>query len=798
MALALCFGTQVASAQSTMSDQQVLDYAKNGLASGKSQKQVATELAARGVTRAQAERVKDLYERQQGNAVTVHASNTEATSSRAHVVSGNENSAEEVDPLSTPDSGTELKTVETSDAIFGRGLFSGGSLNFAPSENMATPLNYTLGPGDEVIIDLFGHNQTTLRQTISPEGNITVDVLGPIYLNGMTLEQANSFLKKKLAAIYAGLNRKGSTDIRLTLGRIRTIQVNIMGEVAHPGTYNISSLSTLFHALYRAGGIVGNGTMRNIIVTRNGRTIAHSDLYEFIMNGTRNGDVSLKEGDVIMVKPYSIMVNLKGKVKRPMKFELKEGETLKTLINYAAGFAQGAYTKNITVVRQNGRQYEVCSVDEFDFSSFRMQDGDEIEVGELLSRFENRIKVEGAVYKAGMYQLGNVTTVRGLVEKADGLLPEAFTSRAVLHRERPDRSLEVLSVDLKGILDGTSPDVALRNNDVLYIPSIYDLKELGSVTISGEVIKPGTFPYADNTTIEDLIILAGGLTRAASLARVDVSRRIIDPKSKKSSKKLMETFSFSVKDGFVIDGQQGFVLQPYDIVTVRRSPGYQEPQYASISGEANFQGSFPMEEKGMRLSQLVEMAGGLTDDAWVKGARLVRTMTGSERQRLLEAAEAMEAAAKRDSVDYSTLNLGNTYYIGIDLDKALANPGSDHDVVLRNGDRLEVPLYSNVVSIAGAVIQPNTVTYDSHKKAGWYIENAGGFSDTARKRHIYAMEMNGHIRKLKKSSKVNPGSQILVPRKGKRHTNLANILGIATTSASMATMLGTLYNIIKK
>lgn len=816
IALLFAIGICATYAQGTMTDKQVLEYAKKAMKSGKDQNAIVKELAAKGVTRQQAERVKKLYEEEQKKIDQEEAdknskkdnkdknkrNNTTRGNARNVRSSGNNNYN---DNMRSEDDEYDEEYIyqeeqeEDTDSIFGRNIFRNRTLNFAPSDNLATPRNYTLGPGDEVIIDIFGANQTELRETISPEGSINVDVLGPIYLNGMTVEEANTYLKKKLAAIYAGLNRKGSTDIRLSLGQIRTIQINVLGDVKNPGTYTLSSLATVFHALYRAGGIVGSGTLRNIIVSRNGRTVGKVDVYDFLINGSRKSDIHLQEGDVVLVKPYEILVNVKGKVKRPMNYEMKEGESMKSLLEYAGGFAQGAYNKSVTVVRQNGRQYEVCTVDEFDYSTFHVMDGDSIEIGSLISRFENRIKLEGAVYREGLYQLGVVNTVHELIDKANGVLPEAFLSRAVLHRERPDRSLEVLSVDLEGILNGTSPDVALRNNDVLFVPSKYDIHDLGTLEINGEVNKPGEFPYSDNTTVEDLVLLAGGLTDAASVARVDVARRISDNTSDKAGNMIAEHFAFSMKKGFIVDGQPGFILKPYDIVTVRRSPGYHEQQFVTVTGEANFTGEFPIVEKGMRISQLIKMAGGATDMGYIKGARLERTMTLQEQEKMKEMIKSMQNASGKDTIDASTINIGETYYVGINLDKAIANPGGTDDVVLRAGDILDIPLYSNVVRISGAVISANTVSYEEGKRAKWYIENAGGYADNARKSRGYVVEMNGHIRKLKKNSKIEPGSEIIIPQKQQNSSaSLSNILSIATTSTSLATMLGTLYNIIRR
>ena len=568
-------------AQSTMSDQQVLDYTKAAVAKGKSHTEIAKELALKGVTRTQAERVKKLYESQQNQKEGTNKKQTNRQIAR------NDSTYTQQQQLRTPALTTKIKKpipAETKDRlvysdadttsisendevqIFGREIFQNRDLNFMPSENLATPKNYRLGPGDEVIIDIFGANQTTLRDEISPEGSINVDILGPIYLNGLTIEQANNFLKQRLSSIYAGLTSEGEqTDIRLSLGQIRSIMVNVLGEVANPGTYNISSFSTVLHALYTAGGVMGVGSLRDIKVVRNGKTVSSVDIYDLLINGSRQNDIRLEEGDVILVPAYKCLVEARGKVKRPMFFEMKEGESLEALINYAGGYESNAYTQSLTVIRQNGKEYEVCSVDNNEYGTFALKNGDEVEVGELLSRFNNRVKIDGAVYRKGLYQLGGkVTTVKSLIEKADGLLPEAFTTRAILHREKTDRSLEVVSVDLAGILNGTAPDIPLRNNDVLFVPSIYDLKDQGTLTIYGEVAKPGVFKYAENTTLEDLILQAGGLLESASTAQVDVARRVKNTNSLTAQSEIAETYSFRLKNGFVIEGEPGFVLKPYD------------------------------------------------------------------------------------------------------------------------------------------------------------------------------------------------------------------------------------------
>ena len=795
LALMFVFCVSNGMAQSTMTDQQVLEYGKNAMAAGKSKETIAKELVAKGVTRAQAERVKELYEKSARTASVVN----EKEGSRAHTTNPMMQNAEDLDEQnSVIDEGDVNEgLVEATSEVFGRNVFRNQRLNFAPSENLATPRNYRLGPGDEVIVDIFGANQTTLRSVISPEGSINVDILGPVYLNGMNIEEANAFLKKKLASIYAGIKREGEgTDIRLSLGQIRSIQINVLGEVTLPGTYNLSSFSTVFHALYRAGGIKEPGSLRNIIVNRNGKNIATVDVYDFLMNGNRSGDIRLEEGDVILVPSYKTLVKVNGKVKRPMLFELKEGETLSQLIDYAGGFAQGAYTNNITVIRQTGKEYEVRTVASMDYKIFQMKDADEVQVGELVSRFENRISIKGAVYRSGIYQLdGETNTIKALINKAEGLMPDAFTNRGMLSRERDDRTLEMISVDIAGIMNGTVPDVALRNNDELFIPSKFDLSDAGTLTISGEVAEPMTIVYAENMTLEDLIIRAGGLLKSASLSRVDVIRKINDPNATKVESEIQKIFSFSIKDNFVIEGENGFKLQPYDEVIVRRSPSYNNSRYVNITGEINFPGKYPLTKREERLTNLLEKAGGVTDYAYLKGARLVRRVNKEELARMKSALQS--SITSTDSILVNTLDAKTTYYVAINLDKAINNPGSVYDVVLREGDELILPVYPSTVRVDGSVLSPNEVTYEPGKSVNYYIEQAGGYSNNAKKRKKYMIAMNGHIYKANGRTKVEPGAEIIVPQKGERKSNLSNILGIATTATSLGTMAASIANILK-
>lgn len=808
-------------AQQSMSDQQVLEYVKTGMQQGKDQRQIATELARRGVTQEQAQRVKKLYEQQNASAgKDANATGQERTRVREKTqedtyVAGDFN----FDPRSDADRmarkapldsvsayyegmGPDMEGMEKmrKDQVYGRDIFGTKNLTFEPSVNLATPPNYRLGPGDEVIIDIWGTNQATIRDQVSPDGSITIPDLGLVYLNGMTIAEANQYLRKELNKIYAGLDNEQnpSSQIKVTLGNIRTIQVNVMGEVFQPGTYALSSFSTVFHALYRAGGVSDIGSLRNIQVVRGGQKIAVVDVYDFIMQGKINDDIRLQEGDVIIVPPYEALVGIEGNVKRPMKYEMKSNESVSTLLRYAGGFSGDAYTRSLRMVRQNGKEYQIYTIDDIDYSVFQVKDGDVLTAEAILDRFENKLEIRGAVYRPGIYQFGGaLNTVRQLVEKADGLMGDAFTGRAVLHRERENLKKEVLQIDIKGIMDGTVPDVPLQRNDVLYIPSIHDLEDLGSITVYGEVARPGEFVFADNTTLEDVIIQAGGLKESASTVRVDVSRRIKDSKGTEAVSTIGQMYSFSLKDGFVIDGEPGFILQPYDQVFVRKSPAYKEQVNVSVTGEILYEGNYALTEKSERLSDLIKKAGGVTPFAYIKGARLSRRINDDERRRMETVLEM--AKTGKDSIDVNRLDLGDIYYVGIDLEKAMLNPGSSADIVLREGDVIEIPEYNNTVRISGAVMYPNTVSFEDGKTLKYYIEQAGGYGFRAKKSKAYVVYMNGQVKRAKQGSRelIQPGCEVIVPVKEKSNWSLQNTLSIATTSASLATMIASIANILK-
>ena len=839
-----------ATAQSSMTDEQILKFVMKENAEGTSQAQIVTKLMQKGVTIEQIRRVKDKYERQAKNKGlgTVSSKDTEEDNGRQRKNNGKKGSSkndddeespqyrikdtrekkksksEEVvydetnedwlmmqDELNTfiPDTTAMLEKLlaeKRKKKVFGRDIFNNKDLTFEPNMNIATPQNYILGPGDAVYIDIYGASQKTIESTVSPDGEVTIEGFGPVQVSGLTVAQANARLRSTLGARYS------SSKIKLTVGQTRSIMINVMGEVKNPGTYTLPAFATVFHALYMAGGTNDIGTMRNIKVYRNNRLVSVVDIYDYILNGKLTGNVRLADNDVISVGPYDCLVNITGKVKRPMYYEMKRNESVGTLLKYAGGFTGDAYKKSVRIVRKTGREYSVYNVDEFDMSAFHLADEDSVSVDSILPRFSNMVEVKGAVFRPGMYQVGgDINSVKTLIEHADGLREEAFTARAVMHRMKKDRTLEVVPVDVEGILDGTVPDIPIQNNDVLFIPTKQEMMEEQTITIHGEVQYPGIYRYADNETLEDFVLQAGGLKQTASTVKVDVSRRIVNPKALTTDSVIARTYTFALKDGFVIDGTPGFKLMPFDEVYVRKSPGYYKQQNVVVEGEVMFSGTYTLSKKNQRLSDLIKSAGGVNDRGYVAGARLERKVNESERARMeavlkkaKEEAEQMEIEAAKenkkidlkDSEKIKKFEIPEFYSVGIELDKALANPGCDADIVLREGDKIIVPQYNGTVKINGAVMYPNTVGFQKGKKAKYYINQAGGFSEKAKKSQTYIVYMNGTIAKVSQNAKPKPGCEIVVPEKEINKMTIAEKMTIGTSVASIATMIATLANIL--
>ena len=666
--------------------------------------------------------------------------------------------------------------------VFGRNIFNNKNLTFESDMNVAIPQNYRLGPGDAVYIDIWGASEQSVTATVSPEGTITIEGCGPVNVNGLTVAQANQRVKGVMQRHYAGSN------IQLTVGQTKTISVNVMGEVQNPGTYTLSAFATVFHALYMAGGTNDIGTLRNIKVYRGGKLISTVDIYDYILNGNLKGNVTLASDDVIAVDAYDCLVDITGKVKRPMVYEMKSNESLATLLKYAGGFAGDAYEDVVHVVRKKGGRFSVYSLDEYSRADFHMCDGDSVAVDSTLNRYTNMVEAKGAVMRPGKYQYGsNITTVSQLLATAGGLAENAYAEHAILRRRKADRSLEVLSINPRAIMDHTQPDVALQNEDELFVPDRTAAQEERTLTIEGEVIYPGTYDFAENMSVEDLILQAGGLKDAASLVKVDVARRQRDKAAVTSSNNVAQMFSFKIKDGFTIDGEKDFILEPFDEVYVRRSPDYVEQQHVTIQGEVAFPGTYTITKKGMRLSELINMCGGILPEGYAKGARLERKLTEAEkiRQRQL-----LRMSTTSDSLDMSKLEISDIRFVGIYLDKALANPGSEWDLVVQEGDRLIVPLFNNTVSVQGEVMYPNTVGFKKGEKLNYYINQSGGYSLRAKKDRVFAIHMNGTVTRVKSAKDIEPGCEILVPAKRKRQQlSITQILSLGMTFVTLGSVI---------
>lgn len=825
----------------SMSDDKVIQFVLDEQEKGASQQDIASQLLKKGVTAEQLRRVRKKYEAEKGQlgAVDLTGRNSNVSQSRLrdekqknaqdaqkrnsymlksqYELQNKVGRGEQMAVLNEEMSFLDIDSLvyyqnllnTREDEVFGRNIFNNKMLTFEPNANIATPSNYKLGAGDHVYIDVWGASQETFEGTVSPDGTMTLSGIGPIKLSGLTVKDANTYLKRELGKYYA------DSDINLTVGETRSIQVQVMGEVAVPGTYTLSSLSSTFNALYAAGGISNIGTLRDIKVFRQGKEVATIDVYDYILNGNISGDVRLQDNDVIIVGAYDCLVKIAGKVKRPMFYEMKKDESVSTILSYSGGFTGDAYKKNVRLVRKSGSEYSIHTIDEFDMGRFQLSDGDSLYVDSIIPRFSNMVEVRGAVFHPGMYELGdNVNSVRTLIKAAEGLREDAFGGRAVMHRTKEDFTLEVVSVDIIRLINGEVADIPLKKNDVLYVPSKLDMIGEQTIKIGGEVNFPGIYVYADNTTLEDIVLQAGGLTNAASMVKVDVYRRIYEPKALEVSDTITKTFSFALKDGFIIDGQQGFVLKPFDEVVIRKSPTYTEQKIVKISGAVNFTGDYSMSTHDYRLSDLVNAAGGLSTVAYAKGARLERKMTPEEKLQRETTLRTSQIAlyeesltsdktvdmGKADTLLTMKLDIGDIYPVAVNLDKALENPGGVEDVVLREGDRLVVPKYSSTVKISGDVMYPISMNYKKGKSLSYYIKRAGGYGDNARKNRVYAIYMNGAVKQIggRTSKDIEPGCEIVVPsKKQKRQMSTAEVMSMGTSAASIATMIITVANILK-
>ena len=828
---ALLLSFQWVAAQS-VSDEQVIKIVMTERERGSDEKTIAQKLLRQGVTPAQLRRIKAKYDQEQEGLgavdITTIKRNRNASDKNAAVndrkgdnfmlrdEKAKYNNLQKRELLQSEMGFLDIDSVayynnlmKDKETVYGRNLFNNELLTFEPAMNIPTPADYVLGAGDQVIIDIWGASQQSIDGEISPDGFVVIEGIGPIRLSGLTVAKANEYVKEMLGDDYNG------SSITLSVGTVRSVKVEVVGDVVAPGSYTLSAFSTLFNALYTAGGISDMGTLRDINVFRGGKSVARIDVYDYIVNGNNSGNIRLQDNDLIVVGPYDAIVSVGGKVKRPMKYEMKEDETLSRLLSFAGNFTGDAFTKNVRVIRKSGREYSVHTVEKDAFASFKLFDGDSIFVDSIVSRFSNMVEVKGAVFHPGMYETGgNINTVLDLLEAADGLREDAFTARAVMHRRKADRRLEVLAVDIEGIMDGRVPDVELRKEDVLFIPSVHDMRGEETLRINGEVNFPGVYEYAENTTIEDFVLQAGGLTNAASMVKVDVFRRIYDAKALAEQDTITQNFSFAIKDGFVVEGEPGFVLEPFDEVHVRKSPVNSVTMNVTVEGAVNFAGDYAMYSRNYRLSDLIKAAGGLSDFAYPEGARLYRKMTDEERaqrESVMKLSQIqMYEESMRSESDYDItladslmnlkLELGDVYAVAINLETAINNPGGVEDIVLRESDVLMVPQYTSTIKISGEVRYPITLNYKKGEKLSYYIKRAGGYSDRAKKNGVYAIYMNGGVSEISRNSSgdIKPGCEIVVPTKNaSKKLSTTEIVAIGSSTASIATMIVTMVNLLK-
>lgn len=791
-----------------LTDKEVIDFIKKQSAAGKTEQQIGTELMAMGVTPEQAQRIKTQYNKDKEQQGDNRLNSTESTTGTIYGDDDRQPSyfsdrSNDRPKMATPTTADEEAPAlgQSQRQVYGRSVFNSRALTFEPNENIATPQNYHLGPGDEVVIDIWGASEDHLRQVISPEGSIMITQLGPVYLNGLTIDDAAKHIRKSFAQKYAGVG-DSETEIQVTLGKVRTIQVNLMGEVATPGTYRLSPFATVFHALYRAGGINDIGSMRNIQVLRNNKKIAGIDIYDYLFEGKTDGNIRLQEGDVIIVPPYGSLVNIEGNVRRPMYYEVKPGETVKNVIDYAGGFTSEAFADMISLARQSGNENQLFNISNDQFPTYALQDGDVLTVGTILNRVANRVEIQGAVFRPGIYALdNNVSTVKQLIKKGEGLTENAYLGRALLYREGNELQPQVMSINLTNLIAGIAPDIELKRNDILIIYTIDELKEIGDVTINGRVANPGSYPYAENLTLQDLIFQAGGLLEGASTVRVDVARRLTSPTATSQTRQLSKIYTVSIEGQLNVDAGDGFVLMPYDEVFIRTSPGYEPQRQVSINGEVLFAGEYVLEKRNERLSDVIARAGGLLEGAYIEGAHMTRRLSEDEylaRQEAMRLARANSQGNQNDSIALSKIEVSPDYNVGINLKLALEKPGSAYDVVLQPGDAIYIPEQQSTVKISGDVMFPNTVVYEPGKKLKHYINQAGGYGQRAKKNKAYIVYLNGTVSKAGRNTVIEPGSQIIVPSKPEaRSSNMEKIITLATTFSSVATLAAAVASLIR-
>jgi protein involved in polysaccharide export with SLBB domain len=684
--------------------------------------------------------------------------------------------------------------------IFGYNLFFNKQLTFEPSLNIPTPKDYQLGAGDVITIDIWGASQQNYNLTISPDGSIIVDNIGPINISGLTIDKASAKIISRLSSIYSGITGKSpNTFAQVSLGSLRSILVSLVGEVNNPGTYTLPSLATVFNALYLSGGPSLNGSMRNIQVYRDNKLLTTLDIYDFLVNGDQKNNIRLQDQDIIMIKPYITRIELQGEIKTPALFEIKPSEFLSDLLKFSGGFTDKAYSHRLKIDRNTDRQHKIIDVLSSQFTTTKLEDGDYIKVEPIIDRYENRVEIEGAVNRSGKFELDPGMKVKDLIDKSEGLREDAFLNRAILYRLDENLTVQSTPIDLHGVLKGDSSNLILIKDDFIKVYSIFDLKEQYNVQIDGEVSKPDNYSYIKNMTLSDIIAIAGGFKESASLARIEIARRIKNNDTESRSNKIATVFTFTVtKELLLADSASGFELQPFDRIFVRRSPGYEVQTLATINGEVNFPGLYSIVTKDEKISDLVYRAGGLTKEAYPKGAKLIRKLTENQKERL-KILKSIETQAT-DSIKIQ-VNLETEQAIGIDLEQIIKTPHSKFDLILQEGDQLYIPKELQTVRLSGAFLYPITVRYDKTYGFSKYAALAGGYAEDALPKNAYVIYANGSVDRtssflgIKAYPTIEPGAEIIVPKKVEEEKiSKQEALAISTALTSLALIIVTIIS----
>ncbi|MEO6521234.1 MAG: SLBB domain-containing protein [Mucilaginibacter sp.] len=696
--------------------------------------------------------------------------------------------------------------------VFGSELFNNSNLTFEPSLRIATPQNYVVGPDDQIVIDVYGNSLANWKLNVSPDGKIQIPTVGVVNIGGKTIEQATGMIKSKLKAANYAIDH--GTNVSVSLGNIRSIKVYMVGEIVKPGTITLSSLSTVFNALYLSGGPNRNGSLREIEVIRDNSVIRKLDVYDFKLTGSKKDDIRLQDGDIVRVPTYKVQVSLTGQVKTPAIFEVLPGETLKDVIGFAGGFTESAYTSTIKVVQLTDQEKKVVDIKSADFGNYIPLRGDNYTVDRILDSYQNRVSIYGAVTRPGIFELEKGLMLSQLIAKAAGLKRDAFASRGFISRLRSDNTTELVSFDVRGIVKSTVPDIILKKEDVVTIPSIFDLRDQYTVSINGEVRQGGQFAYADNMSVEDLVVQAGGFTQSASPNRIEVARRInnADPNQKNSP-----TANISIIDidpDFKVN-KKPFILQPFDVVSIYSSPGYEKQRTVRVEGEVLYPGPYIIRNKDEKISDLVKRAGGVTIFADVESGTLNRPNTlgiNAEKEKIDPAALQQEKVARAQHIKRtlkdSTTNVDEQFrnsLVGIDLKKILEKPGSRFDLILEEGDVLRIPKEQQLVRVNGEVLFPNAVVYTKSKSLNDFVDNAGGFSPEALKKRAYVVYANGSVKSthnflfIHSYPEVKAGSEIIIPRKPtKKGVSLAEFGTVTGALASIAAVLIGIISITRR